>query len=56
MSLEKVIFMLMVYADGLPNVGLSLDRLTIWNEIPLVIKEIFRANRIGKPFFPVVHI
>jgi hypothetical protein len=43
-------------ADGLVNVGLSLDRLTFWNEIPLVIKEIFEANRIGKPLFRVVHI
>jgi ribonuclease HI len=43
-------------ADGLANVGLSLDRLTIWNEIPLVIKEIFEANRISKPFFRVLYI
>ncbi|GAU47191.1 hypothetical protein TSUD_350560 [Trifolium subterraneum] len=42
-------------ADGLANVGLFLDRLTFWNEIPFVIKDNFDANRLGKPFFRVVY-
>jgi hypothetical protein len=42
--------------DGLANIGLSYDRFTIWNEIRLVIKDIFEIDRLGKPFFRVVHI
>jgi ribonuclease HI len=41
-------------ADGLANIGLFLDRLTFWNELPLVIKDNFDADRLGKPFFRVV--
>ncbi|CAJ2662070.1 unnamed protein product [Trifolium pratense] len=43
-------------ADSLAHIGLTLDRLTIWNDVPLVIKDSFEANRLGKPFFRVVHI
>ncbi|CAJ2646936.1 unnamed protein product [Trifolium pratense] len=43
-------------ADSLANIGLTLDRLTIWNDVPLVIKDSFEANRLGKPFFRVMHI
>ncbi|PNX92034.1 ribonuclease H [Trifolium pratense] len=42
-------------ADGLANVCILLDGLTFWNELPLVIKNYFDANRLGKPFFRVVY-
>jgi hypothetical protein len=42
-------------ADGLANLGLSLGRLTLWFELPHQIKENFDCNRLGKPFFRVVH-
>ncbi|KAK2444758.1 hypothetical protein QL285_015762 [Trifolium repens] len=42
-------------ADGLANIGLFLDRLTFWNELPLVTKDNFDADRLGKPFFRVVY-
>jgi hypothetical protein len=42
-------------ADGLANIGLSLDRLTFWFDVPLVIKEKFDWNKLGKPYFRVVN-
>ncbi|CAJ2645702.1 unnamed protein product [Trifolium pratense] len=33
-------------ADRLANVGLNLDKLTLWNDIPFVIKDSFESNRL----------
>ncbi|PNY07582.1 ribonuclease H, partial [Trifolium pratense] len=42
-------------ADRLANIGLNLDRLTLWNDVPFVVKDSFESNRLGKPFYKVVH-
>jgi hypothetical protein len=42
-------------ADGLVKIGLNLNRLTIWNDVPLEIRDSFDSNKTGKPFFRVVH-
>jgi hypothetical protein len=42
-------------ADDLVKIGLNLNRLTIWNDVPLEIRDSFDSNKIGKPFFRVVH-
>jgi ribonuclease HI len=42
-------------ADGLANLGLSIDRFTIWNELPQEISSFFVDNRLGKPSFRIIH-
>jgi hypothetical protein len=42
-------------ADGLANLGLSIDRFTIWNELPQEIRSFFVDNRLGKPSFRIIH-
>jgi hypothetical protein len=42
-------------ADRLPNIGLTLDRFTLWNEVPHIISDSFLFNKLGKPFYRVVH-
>ncbi|PNX87649.1 hypothetical protein L195_g043742, partial [Trifolium pratense] len=41
-------------ADGLANLGLSLDRLTLWHEVPQVISDSFKLNKLGKPLCRVI--
>jgi hypothetical protein len=43
-------------ADGLANVGLTLDNLTIRYEVPQIIRDHVTANKLGKPYFRVIHI
>jgi hypothetical protein len=43
-------------ANGLANIGLSLDRFSCWLEISQDIREFFVDNRLGKPNFRFVNI
>jgi hypothetical protein len=42
-------------ANGLAKIGLNLNSCTIWNELPLEIRDSFDSNKLGKPFFRVIH-
>ncbi|CAJ2636606.1 unnamed protein product [Trifolium pratense] len=43
-------------ADGLTNIGLTIDRFTIWNELPQQISGFFVDNSLGKPSFRLIRV
>jgi ribonuclease HI len=42
-------------ADGLAKLGLNLNSVLIWNDVPVEIRDSFDSNKHGKPCFRVVH-
>jgi hypothetical protein len=42
-------------ANGLAKIGLNLNSCIIWNKLPLEIRDSFDSNKLGKPFFRVIH-
>jgi len=42
-------------ADALANIGLNLDHLTIWTQLPASISSHFAQNRLGMPSYRFVN-